>query len=129
MLGRPPTTRPVPCARFRHGSLECTVVSDGILEMGPARVNFPTADPAEVDALLEEHYLPVHNVRLNENILVVRVGDQLIQFDSGVGVDPALGRGFFGPKTGQVIPNLRAAGIDAADIDLVAITHTHPDHV
>lgn len=129
MSQKPPTTRPAPYARFRHGSLECTVVSDGILEMGPARVNFPTADPAEVDALLEEHYLPVENVRLNENILVVRVGDQLIQFDSGVGVDPSLGRGFFGPKTGQIIPNLRAAGIDPADIDLIAITHTHPDHV
>lgn len=129
MSTHPPTDRPLPYARFRHGSFECTVVTDGILEMGPARVNFPTADPAEVDALLTEYYLDPEKVRLNDNILVVDTGDTLIQFDSGVGIDPAFGRGFFGPKTGQTIPNLKRAGIDPADIDIVAITHTHPDHV
>ncbi|TXN29463.1 MBL fold metallo-hydrolase [Lacisediminihabitans profunda] len=129
MNATPPTERPVPYARFRHGRFECTVVSDGVLEMGPARVNFPTASPAEIDELLTTNYLPTENVRLNENILVINTGDKLVQFDSGVGVDPALGRGFFGPKTGQALLNLRAAGIDPADIDIVAITHTHPDHV
>lgn len=116
-------------ARFQHGSLSCTVVSDGVLEMGPAHVNFPTADPAEVDALLSEHYLDPQMVRLNENLLVVDTRDALVLFDSGVGVDPALGRGFFGPKTGRAVAALRAAGIQPADIDIVAITHTHPDHV
>lgn len=129
MAVHPPTERPVPFARFRHGAFECTVVTDGILEMGPARVNFPTADPVEVDALLTLNHLSPEHVRLNENLLIVDTGDQLIQFDSGVGIDPAFGRGFFGPKTGQALPNLRAAGIDPADIDIVAITHTHPDHV
>lgn len=124
-----PTDRPAPFVRFAHGSLECTVVSDGILEMGPARVNFPQADPNEVDSLLREHYLPTDNVRLNQNILVVNTGEQLVQFDSGVGTDPLLGRGFFGPKTGQATINLKAAGIDPSEIDIVAITHTHPDHV
>ncbi|WP_284981564.1 MBL fold metallo-hydrolase [Arthrobacter sp. efr-133-TYG-118] len=129
MSSTPPTERPVPYVRFPHGSFECTVVSDGILEMGAARVNFPTANPEDIDALLTVHYLPTENVRLNQNVLIVNTGDQLIQFDSGVGIDPELGRGFFGPKTGQAIPNLRASGIDPADIDIVAITHTHPDHV
>ena len=129
MNGRPPTDLPAPFTRFRHGTFSCTVVSDGVLTLGPAHVNFPTADPAEIDALLTAHYLPTSDVRLNENILVVDTGDQLVQFDAGVGVDPALGRGFFGPGTGQVILNLRAAGIDPADIDIIAITHTHPDHV
>lgn len=129
MSGNPPTQRPDPFARFRHGSIECTVVSDGVLQMGPARVNFPTADPHEVDALLAEFHLPTENVRLNENILIANIGGLLLQFDSGVGTDPDFGRGFFGPGTGQVIPHMRAAGIDPADIDIVAITHTHPDHV
>ena len=129
MSGTPPTDLPDPFTRFAHGRFACTVVSDGVLQMGPAHVNFPTANPAEIDALLTEHYLPTANVRLNENILIVDTGDQLVQFDSGVGVDPDLGRGFFGPGTGQVIPNMRAAGVEPADIDIVAITHTHPDHV
>jgi len=127
MNAHPPVTLPLPYARFRHGEFSCTVVTDGILEMGPAYVNFPTAGREEVDALLYENYLG--DVRLNENLLVVDTGNELVLFDSGVGVDPALGRGFFGPKTGQAIPNLRSAGISPADIDIVAITHTHPDHV
>ena len=129
MSGHPPTQLPDPFVRFRHGSIECTVVSDGVLQMGPARVNFPTADPEQVDALLTEHYLPTENVQLNENILIANIAGRLVQFDSGVGIDPELGRGFFGPETGQLIPHMRAAGIDPVDIDIVAITHTHPDHV
>lgn len=129
MSGRPSSRLPDPIARFRHGDLACTVVSDGVLRLGPAHVNFPTADPAEIDALLTAHYLPTTDVRLNENVLIVDTGDQLVQFDAGVGVDPQLGRGFFGAGTGQVVPNMRAAGIDPADIDIVALTHAHPDHV
>lgn len=128
-LPRRSTRRPDPFVRFGHGSLECTVVSDGNLELGPARINFPTAAPFDIDALLHKNYLPTENVRLNQNLLIVDTGEQLIQFDSGVGIDPALGRGFFGPATGQALPNLRAAGIDPAEIDIIAITHTHPDHV
>lgn len=129
MSHHPPTQRPDPFVRFRHGAFECTVVSDGVLQMGPAHINFPTADRAEVDALLIEHYLPPDSVRLNENVLIVDTGNALVQFDSGVGTDPALGRGFFGVGTGHIVPRMRAAGIDPADIDIVAITHTHPDHV
>lgn len=129
MTGTPLTQLPDPFVRFRHGSIDCTVVSDGVLELGPANVNFPSADPAEVDALLTKYYLPTDNVRLNENVLIANVDGKLVQFDSGVGVDPALGRGFFGLGTGHLQPHMRAAGIDPADIDIVAITHTHPDHV
>ncbi|WP_326565247.1 MBL fold metallo-hydrolase [Amycolatopsis rhabdoformis] len=123
-----PTTRPAAWTRFRHGDFECTVVSDGVLEMGPARENFPDADPAEVDALLHRHYLPTENVRLHQNLLIVDTGTQLVLIDTGVGRSPDLGRGFFGPQTGQAVNSMRAAGFEPADIDVVAITHAHPDH-
>jgi glyoxylase-like metal-dependent hydrolase (beta-lactamase superfamily II) len=114
--------------RFRFGDIVCTVVSDGILEMGRACANFPTADPADLDRLLVEHYLPVENVRLNQNLLIVDTGETRILFDTGVGINAELGRATFGPATGRAIPNMRAAGIDPTDIDIVAITHAHPDH-
>jgi glyoxylase-like metal-dependent hydrolase (beta-lactamase superfamily II) len=96
--------------------------------MGPARNNFPNADPAELDGLLIKHYLPVDNVRLNQNLLIIDTGEKKILFDTGVGIDTDLGRATFGPGTGRAIPNMRAAGIDPSDIDIVAITHGHPDH-
>jgi glyoxylase-like metal-dependent hydrolase (beta-lactamase superfamily II) len=33
-----------------------------------------------------------------------------------------------GPDTGRLLANLKAAGIDAKDIDAVVLTHAHPDH-
>ncbi len=128
MSAQPPTDRPVGWARFRHGSFECTVVSDGIIRLGPARESFPGADPEEIDALLREHYLPTDEVRLNQNILFVNTGDHLIMFDSGVGNVADLGKKEFGPQTGKAIPNMVGAGIDPGDVDIVAITHAHPDH-
>ncbi|HEY2701353.1 MAG TPA: MBL fold metallo-hydrolase [Pseudonocardiaceae bacterium] len=115
-------------ARFAHGDFTCTVVSDGILEMGPAHTNFPTADPADIAALLTEHHRPVDAVRLNQNPLIIDTGDRLVLIDSGVGTIPDLGVKSFGTHTGRTVPNMRAAGVDPADIDIVAITHGHPDH-
>jgi glyoxylase-like metal-dependent hydrolase (beta-lactamase superfamily II) len=118
-------------ARFSHGDFTCTVVSDGVLEMGPAQGNFPNADPVEIDNLLRQFYLPTESVTLNQNLLVIDTGEKKILFDSGVGVLHSrneTSRKAFGTKGGRAVPNLRSAGIDPADIDIVAITHAHPDH-
>lgn len=65
---------------------------------------------------------------LEQNILVVNTGDKLVMFDSGAGTNAAFGVKAFGARVGRAIPNLRAAGLDPAQIDIVALTHTHPDH-
>ena len=114
--------------RFKHGAFECTVVTDGQLHMGPPQEQFPKADSAEIDALLSAAYLPNDRMDLEQNILVVNTGEQLILFDSGSGIDPAFGIKTFGSGVGQTIPNLRAAGIEPEQIDIVALTHPHPDH-
>jgi glyoxylase-like metal-dependent hydrolase (beta-lactamase superfamily II) len=115
--------------RFQHGSFDCVVVSDGMLEMGPAYDNFPGADPEAIARLLDRHYLPADRVRLNQNVLIIDTGNEVIMFDSGVGTAADWGRRRFGSGTGLVVANMRAAGIDPADIDIVAITHAHPDHL
>ena len=114
--------------RFRHGDFTCTVVSDGPLYPGPAHDSFPNADPAEIDAILRRAGLPTDRVTLQQNLLAVDTGDRLVLFDTGVGTMPELGRRVYGPQAGRAIDNLAAAGIRPADIDIVALTHAHPDH-
>jgi glyoxylase-like metal-dependent hydrolase (beta-lactamase superfamily II) len=111
-----------------HGAFECTVVTDGLLHMGPPRDTFPEADVADIDQLLAHHFLPTESIALNQNVLLVNTGAQLILFDTGVGINQAFGVKTFGPGTGQAIVNMKTAGIDPAAIDIVALTHTHPDH-
>lgn len=114
--------------RFDHGAFECTVVTDGLLHMGPPRDTFPDADVDDIDRLLTHAFLPTENIALDQNVLIVNTGEHLVLFDTGAGINAEFGRKTFGPGTGQAIVNMRAAGIDPASIDVVALTHTHPDH-
>jgi glyoxylase-like metal-dependent hydrolase (beta-lactamase superfamily II) len=61
---------------------------------------------------------------INQNALVVNTGDKLVLVDTGMGF-----RKVYGPLTGHLLANLRAAGIDPESIDVVALSHAHPDHV
>jgi len=114
--------------RFRHGDFQCTVVTDGPLKMGPPASAFPKADPKEITELLSTAFLPTDSMTLNQNLLIVNTGESLVLFDTGCGVNQSFGKSSFGPDIGRAIWNMRAAGINPKDIDLVAITHAHPDH-
>src|SRR5262249_37971230 len=63
--------------RFKLGSIEATVVSDGPLAIGPASRTFrgPTAE--EVGKMMSDHFLPADNVVLDQNVLVINTGDKL----------------------------------------------------
>ncbi|WP_020203087.1 MULTISPECIES: MBL fold metallo-hydrolase [Cupriavidus] len=114
--------------RFRHGDFECTVVTDGLLHMGPPRDTFPHADPQEIDRLLADAYLPTETIELDQNLLIVNTGRQLVLFDTGVGINAELGVKTFGKLTGRALSSMRAAGIAPEQIDVIALTHAHPDH-
>lgn len=110
--------------RFKLGSFEVTVVSDGPLGLGPARDGiFNGVSGADFTKTLTDNFLPTDSVEMDQNTLVVNTGDRLVLFDTGDG-----GSKMFGPKSGRQLANLKAAGIDPRDIDVVAITHAHPDH-
>jgi glyoxylase-like metal-dependent hydrolase (beta-lactamase superfamily II) len=109
--------------RFRIGEFECTTVWDGYIHHSYDGI-FPNADPAEMLALKQEYRLPLDHIPMDLNPVVVNTGDKLYLVDAGMGqtVD------WFGPKMGRLLENLNAAGIDPCDIDVVLMTHLHPDH-
>jgi glyoxylase-like metal-dependent hydrolase (beta-lactamase superfamily II) len=67
--------------------------------------------------------LPADSVTLEQNALVLNTGRELVLFDTGMGTDKT-----FGPTTGKLLANMKAAGIEPSQIDAVAITHAHIDH-
>ncbi|HEX2135455.1 MAG TPA: MBL fold metallo-hydrolase [Microvirga sp.] len=108
--------------RFKLGEFECTVVSDGPLAPSPVQAVYPPLMEDEFSQRLAENFLPA-KVPFDQNALVVNTGRQLVLFDTGVGTIKALG-----PNAGRLLGNLKAAGIEPAQIDAVVITHAHSDH-
>ncbi len=109
--------------RFLIGDLECTIVWDGYIHHAYDGL-FPNGDPAELRRLQDAYLLPHDHIPMDLNPAVVNSGDTLFVIDAGLGRK----RPLFGDTMGRMPENLAAAGIDPADVDIVLMTHLHPDH-
>ena len=114
--------------RFKVGSYELTIISDGSLPLGETGPAFPASPPAEVRELLTSNFLAPTTATLEQNALVLNTGRQLILFDTGMGESMGEASKMFGPTTGRLLANMKAAGIEPSQIDVVALTHAHCDH-
>jgi glyoxylase-like metal-dependent hydrolase (beta-lactamase superfamily II) len=111
--------------RYKVGAFECTSINDG------ART-FPLPDwyvrnvpKAEAAAAAEAAYMPKGMITVPFNPQLINTGSKLVLIDCGLG--SALfeaSKGAFG----RTLANLTAAGVDPASIDVVMMSHLHPDH-
>src|SRR5262245_48177165 len=109
--------------RFRLGAFELTAVSDGPLHMGAPQPNvFSDTSKEELAKVLADNFLPA-DVSMEQNALVVNTGNQLVLIDTGLGAFKMMGN-----DSGRLVTNLKAAGINPADVDAVLLTHAHGDH-
>ncbi|MEJ8574400.1 MBL fold metallo-hydrolase [Microbaculum marinum] len=107
--------------RLGVGDIEVTAILDGYIDLGIEL--FPSADAEEVTRLQRANFVPVGpSVRGAVNAFVVNTGEKLVIVDAGA-------RDLMGPTLGQLPANLEAAGIDPEAVDVVALTHMHPDHI
>jgi len=107
--------------RFKIGDITATVVSDGVIG-GPPTVYAGNAPEAELHEVLRQAFLPTDFLTLNLNTLLLEISGRRILLEAGAGTT-------MGPNGGRLFENLRAIGVSAEDIDLVVISHTHPDHI
>lgn len=107
--------------RFMVGDIVATVVSDGLIG-GPPTVYAGDAPEAELEDVLRNAFLPTDFMTLNLNTLLLEIGGRRILLEAGAGHT-------MGPNGGRLFQNLEALGLSGADIDMVVISHTHPDHV
>ena len=111
--------------RFKLGTSECIIVSDGTFAYPhPAQIFFANAPKERLEDVLSEHDI---NLEQWEQYispypsLVIYAGQHIVLVDTGAGS--------LAPTTGKLIPNLQAEGISTEDIDTVILTHGHPDHI
>ena len=111
--------------RYKVGSYECTSINDG------ART-FPMPDKFVVNvpkdealAAADAAYMPKGMVTVPFNPQLINTGSKLVLIDAGNGVanlEPSKG------AVGRTLQNLQAAGVDPKTIDIVLLSHLHPDH-
>ncbi len=114
--------------RYKVGTHEVTVATDGV-----NRIKFPDGFVAnksrdEVNAGLAAAFLqPAPDmIAIPYSPIAVNTGSKLIVIDTGTGqanFDRTKG------AAGQFHGNLKASGIDAAQVDTVIISHFHGDHI
>src|ERR1700731_2729430 len=107
--------------RFKLGTIEITVVSDGTLAFPAETLWGDRAEDAR--GLLTSTFHTPRPVGLQINTTLVNTGDKLLLIDAGCGVDK------FQKTNGRLVGNLAAAGYGPGDIDMILFTHAHFDHL
>jgi glyoxylase-like metal-dependent hydrolase (beta-lactamase superfamily II) len=133
-LGRAPCEAAVPLAgrqapgfyRYKVGDIEVTVVTDGIRSFPLPDTFVLNAKKEEVNAALEEAYMPRDVMTIYFTPIVVNTGSKLVVIDTGFGSAAAAQPG---STSGHFLANPAAAGISADAVDTVIISHYHQDHV
>lgn len=123
----PPLAKQAPGVyRYKVGDIEVTVVTDGGRTVPLADTLVRNATKEQVNAALQAAFFEKDKFSFFFNPVVINTGSKLVAIDSGNGL-----AAFEQTKgaVGQYQGNLAAAGIDAKNIDVVAITHFHGDHI
>ncbi len=101
----------------RVGDIVVTTISDGFLD-GALDV-LRNIDPEDARQILTESFRPARRTAVNA-FLVYSAG-RLALIETGSG-------NYLQPTAGKAMANIKAAGVDPADIEAVLLTHMHPDH-
>ena len=105
---------------FRLGDFKCIAIRDGG-HLGSADFLFCNAPEQEVTEALRRHGMEADQLKSSWTCLLVDTGEKILLVDTGIGSGI--------PEGGQLVDQLAQEGYPAENIDLVFLTHGHPDHI
>jgi glyoxylase-like metal-dependent hydrolase (beta-lactamase superfamily II) len=108
--------------RYRIGSYELTALYDGVWNRVIDETFVKNAAWPDVVRAMSDNFMPTKTLPVPFTALVVNTGAKLVLLDTGTG-------GQIAPTAGSMSQNMEAAGIDPKSIDIILISHFHPDHI
>lgn len=108
--------------KTKLGSVDLTMLYDGSFSRPNDGTLVKNASKEDLAKALTAAGEPADKVVIPFTVPVVQMGGKTIFFDAGTG-------GQMAPTAGQMTANLQAAGFDPAKVDMVIVTHFHPDHI
>ena len=111
--------------RYKVGSFECTSINDGARSFPMPDTFVKNVPKEEALAAADAAYMPKGMVTVPFNPQLINTGGKLVLIDCGNGIanfEPSKG------AVGRTLQNLAAAGVDPKSVDVVLMSHLHPDH-
>ena len=111
--------------RYKVGDYECTSINDGARSFPMPEKWVMNVPKDQALAAAEAAYMPKGMVTVPFTPQLINTGKKLVLIDCGNGVaalEPTKG------AAGRTLQNLVAAGADPKSIDIVLLSHLHPDH-
>lgn len=108
--------------RFNLGDIEITQVFDGesLIPHNPGFIRNASVD--DTKAALRAANMADDMLPLCYTVTIAKIGGKYVMFDSGNNQGGQ-------PKTGRLVANMKAAGIEPKDISTIVVTHFHGDHI
>jgi glyoxylase-like metal-dependent hydrolase (beta-lactamase superfamily II) len=95
---------------FNVGNFQCLIIKDGVINV-----------PGKTRTSASRDFMAAGS-SMEAMCLLVKTPKYTILMDTGLGVSGE-------PNAGKLVQNLRDAGINCSDIDVVIISHGHGDHI
>lgn len=114
---------PAPVARYSVGGFEVNTLHDGAVSLKEPQKTFAMNVDADTFASTNaENFLPNDDFQISFTPTLINTGNELVLFDTGNGEGAR-------PARGNLTSAVKSAGYLPEQVDVVVLTHMHPDHI